>query len=255
MQCHSINNLKFITMKNYKTFSLSLLVMMFLSSSVSFAQEEEAESSSNFDVGLDIYSSYVWRGSKFGEGPAFQPWVSFAVGGLEIGAWGSVCVGPTEAAEMDLYVSYGFDFGLSLGLTDYYYPGSKYFEYSDSAGSHGFELNVGYEIGGFSIAANYMLNEAGGAGTDGGDLYFELGYSFENVSLFAGAGNGWHTVEDGVEDPKPDGTFDDVFNVVNVGLSTGKDIKITDSFSLPLSGSVILNPYTEQFFIVVGLSL
>ena len=27
------------------------------------------------DAGLDIYSSYVWRGIKFGEGAAFQPWV------------------------------------------------------------------------------------------------------------------------------------------------------------------------------------
>lgn len=244
MQCRSINNLKFITMKILKTFILTVVAVLTFTSATN-AQEEE--SSSVFDAGLDIYSSYVFRGVQFGTGPAFQPWVSASFGGLEIGAWGSVSSGFVEAAEMDLYLSYGFDFGLSLGVTDYYYPGSDYFDLSDTNGSHGIEINAGYEIGGFSVAANYIVNEAPGAGTDGGDMYFELGYSFENVSLFAGAGNGWHTGEDPGED--------DEFGVVNVGLSTSKDISITESFSLPLSGSVILNPQSKQFYIVVGISL
>ena len=94
----------------------------------------------------------------------------------------------------------------------------------------------------FSLAANYMLNEAGGALTAGGDMYFEAGYAFKNFSLFAGAGNGWHTT---------DGTF----GLVNVGISTQKEVKITDSFSLPIAGSLILNPKTEQFFIVAAISL
>jgi len=43
--------------------------------------------------------------------------------------------------------------------------------------------------------------------------------------------------------------------LVNVGLSTSKDIQITESFTLPLSGSVILNPTTQQFFVVASISL
>lgn len=195
-----------------------------------------------WSTGLDIYSSYVWRGSKFGAGPALQPSVEFSAGSFAIGAWGSINSSTDEAAEMDMYLSYGFDFGLSVGLTDYYYPGTEYFDYSTETGAHAFELNLGYEIGGLSLAGNYFLNEAGGAGTAGSDLYFELGYGFENVDLFVGGGDGWHT---------PDGDF----GIVNIGVSTSKEIKITDSFSLPLNGSVILNPTTEQFFIVVGISL
>ncbi len=30
-------------------------------------------------------------------------------------------------------------------------------------GSHAFEINLGYEIKGFSIAGNYIVNEAGGS--------------------------------------------------------------------------------------------
>ena len=153
------------------------------------------ESESPFSVGGDLVSSYLWRGTKFGTGPAIQPYLELALGNFAIGGWGSYCFTTNEAAEADLYVSYGFDFGLSIGLTDYYFPGSPYFDYSTESGSHAFEVNLGYEIGGLSIGANYFLNEAGGAGTDGGDMYFELGYSFSHFGVFVGGGNGWHTME------------------------------------------------------------
>jgi uncharacterized protein (TIGR02001 family) len=218
-----------------------LSIVCFLTALIPEGMSQE-ESSSPFSVGTDIYSNYIWRGSKFGNGPAVQPYIEFSAGGFTLGSWGSFCISDTEAAEADLYLSYGFDFGLSLGLTDYYFPGSEYFDYSDTTGSHGFELNLGYEVGGFSIGANYMLNEAGGAGTAGGDMYFELGYSFDHFNIFAGAGDGWHT---------PDGEF----AVCNLGIGSEKVIKVTDSFSIPVSGSVVLNPETEQFYVVVGLSL
>jgi hypothetical protein len=192
-----------------------------------------------WSTGADLYSSYVWRGVQYG-GPSVQPYVDYTKGGFSIGAWGSA--GFDGTMEMDMYASYGFDFGLSIGATDYYYPGTEYFDLSDSTGAHGFELNLGYELEGLSLSANYMLNEAGGAGTVGGDMYFELGYSFKSVDLFVGAGDGWHT-------------SDGEFGVVNVGIGTSKEIPITEKFSLPVSGSVILNPTTEQFFIVVGISL
>ncbi len=222
-----------------KTKIIFAIIMMasiaFLSTNNLKAQEEEESAVS---AGFDLYSTYVWRGVAYG-GPSLQPYVDFTTGGFSVGAWGSQSYDGGQ--EMDLYLSYGFDFGLSLGLTDYYYPGTPYFEFSDSIGAHGFELNLGYEISGFSIGGNYMLNEAGGAGTAGGDMYFELGYALGAVDLFVGAGDGWHT-------------SDGEFAVCNVGLGTSKDIKVTERFTIPLSGSVILNPETEQFYIVAGLS-
>jgi hypothetical protein len=216
-----------------------IVISLFFSTNIT-AQEEEK--SSPFKVGLDLYSNYIWRGSKFGTGPALQPKVELSKGGFTLGSWGSFCVTDAEAAEADLYMAYAFDFGLSLGISDYYFPGTEYFDYSDSTGSHGFELNFGYAISGLSLKGNYMLNEAGSAGTAGGDMYFELGYAFKNCSLFVGGGDGWHT-------------SDGEFSVCNIGLSTSKTIKVTDNFSIPVNGSVILNPEKEQFFVVVGISL
>lgn len=193
-----------------------------------------------FEVGADVVSSYVWRGTQF-SGVSVQPGITFSAGNFSVGAWGSA--GFDGFMEADLFASYAFDFGLTLGLTDYYYPGTDYFDLSKATGAHGFELNLGYGIKDFSISANYMLNEAGAAGTAGGDMYFELGYAFKSFSIFAGAGNGWHN------------TIDGSFGLVNVGLSTSKDIQITETFTLPLSGSVILNPTTKQFFVVASISL
>ena len=216
--------------------TLLIIACMLLLTSITTTKAQE------WSTGLDIYSSYIWRGTKFGSGPAFQPSVEYSVSGFAIGAWGNVNSSTDEAAEMDLYLSYGFDFGLSFGLTDYYYPGTEYFDFSTETGAHAIELNLGYEIGGLSLSGNYFFNEAGGAGTAGGDMYFEVGYDFENVNIFAAGGDGWHT---------PDGEF----GVVALGVGTSKEIKFTDSFSLPISGSAILNPTTEQFYIVVGISL
>lgn len=219
---------------------LMLLIMALLITSVNLNAQDE-EKTSPFSVGGDLVSSYLWRGTKFGTGPAIQPYLEVALGNFTIGGWGSYCFTEDEAAEADLYISYGFDFGLSIGLTDYYFPGSDYFDYTTESGSHAFEVNLGYEIKGFSIAANYVLNQAGSAGSAGNDLYFEAGYGFKYFSLFAGAGNGWHTT---------DGNF----MLCNIGISAEHDIKITDKFALPVSGALIWNPEREEFHVVVGVS-
>ena len=237
-------------MKNLSKLLLISLAALAIAPAMTMAQEEEA--SSPFSAGVDLYSNYIWRGSKFGLGPSVQPSVTFSTGNLEIGAWGAfngfsylaadtTDFMPADYAEADMYISYSFPFGLSLGVTDYYYPGLEYFDYSTETGAHAFEINAALSVKGLSLAANYIVNEAGGAASSGGDMYFELGYEFNNVSLFVGGGDGWHT-------------SDGEFNVCNVGISTGKEIKITDSFSLPVSGAVILNPDKEQFYVVVGVS-
>ncbi len=213
------------------------LIVFFVA--VMLSSNVQAQEESSWSTGADIVSSYVWRGTNF-SGPSIQPYVEFSSGILAIGAWGSQ--GYDGFQEMDLYFSLDLGSGLSLGMTDYYYPGTEFFDTSTDFGAHAFEINAGFETGALSLAANYILNEAGGAASAGGDMYYEVGLSLENVDLFVGAGDGWHT---------PDGDF----GICNVGVSTSKEIQITDSFSLPVSGSAILNPETEQFMIVVGISL
>jgi hypothetical protein len=201
------------------------------------AQDEKTNS--NFSVGADIYSNYIWRGTKLGKGPAVQPSVKLVKGGLTLGVWGSFDA--SGYAETDPYISYSLSSGLSLGLTDYYYPGLPVFEISDTTGSHALEINAGFVKGGLTLSANYIVNEAGGAASAGGDMYFQAGYAFTNFNLFIGAGDGWHT-------------SDGKFGLCHVGMGTGKVIKVTETFSIPVTGQVILNPEREQLYVVMGFS-
>ncbi|KAF0238796.1 MAG: hypothetical protein FD181_797 [Prolixibacteraceae bacterium] len=222
-------------MKKILMITMGLLMIMTF---VPGAKAQEEEKASSWNAGLDIYSSYIWRGSKFGTGPAIQPSVKFTTGGLTIGVWGSFDA--AGYAETDPYISYSFPFGLSIGVTDYYYPtlGGSFF--SDS--SHAAEINLGYTFKSLSFSANYILNEAPVPASSGADLYFQAGYAFENFNISIGAGNGWHT-------------SDTEFNICHVTIGTTKTIEITDKFSIPVSGSVVLNPDKEQLFVVVGISL
>ncbi|HEY9123617.1 MAG TPA: hypothetical protein PK252_01150 [Bacteroidales bacterium] len=194
--------------------------------------------------GLDLYSTYLWRGSKI-DGPSAQPSLVVKNGGLTVGTWGSFGLA-SSYSEIDFYVSYAFEFGLSLGVTDYYYPtlnadGYSAFEFSKDSGAHAIEANVGYTLDKFTLSANYIFNEAAAAASTGGDKYFEASYAFESFSLFVGAGDGWHT-----KDTK--------FALCNIGAKATKEIKVSDSFSIPVTGVLMINPDKELISLGVGIS-
>jgi len=224
-------------MEKKKMFFMGLVTMLICSSIG--VQAQESIQKSKFNAGADLYSNYIFRGTKFGKGPSVQPSVKYIDGGFTAGVWGSFDA--SGYAEADPYVSFTFPFGLSFGVTDYYYPGLELFDLSDSTGGQALEINTGFTKGGLSLSANYIINEAGGAASAGGDMYFQAGYAFSNFNLFVGAGDGWHT-------------SDGKFALCNVGLGTSKVIKLTDTFSIPVNGQVILNPEREQLFVVVGFS-
>jgi len=220
-------NLKTINMKKILLPGVILLLLTAITPTLK-AQE--------WNTSLDIYSSYVWRGTKFGSGPAFQPGIEFSAGGFAIGAWGSYNASTNEAAEADLYVGYGLGLGdnasLNLTVTDYYFPGDMWLEGT----SHYIEPMVSLGLGSFSLTGAYMINDGEG------DIYLEAALSAGAVDITLGGGDGAYTV-------------DGDFNVCNIGISTSKEIKITDSFSLPVTGAAILNPSSEQFHIVAGITL
>ncbi len=220
---------------------LGLLFTLFsLGASAQTADSTATKSGVEFSTGTDLVSSYVWRGSYI-SGAAFQPTVEMTAGAFTLGAWGSADFNST-LLEMDLYASVSLG-GFSVGLTDYYYPGGSFFDTDALSSPHAFEVNLGYEVSGLSLGGNYILNEAAGALSMGGDMYFEAAYDFGKFAFTLGGGNGWHTL-----------AGDEDFQIVNIGISTSKEIKITDSFSIPFTGSAILNPNKEQFYIVVAAS-
>lgn len=213
--------------------TLVSISMIFNISSV-MAQEK----ASNWSTGADFVSRYVWRGTDFGNAPAVQPSIEFGIGNFAIGAWGSYTLSASPYLEADLYTSYSFDFGLDIIATDYYFPTAEMGGVTDSTwfddASHTFEIGLSQAIGDFYISGYYFLNADS-------DLYLEAGYAFNNLNIFAGFGNKSYT------------TSGD-FNLCNIGLSTSRDIVISDRFSIPITGAFILNPDKEQVNIVIGFS-
>ena len=199
--------------------------------------------------GADFVSRYVWRGFDFGNSFSIQPALSLGAGGFELGFWGSYpLTNASDYHEMDLYASYSVS-DFSILATDYYFPapGVKYGDYKDP-GSHTIEVGLSYagsESFPLSLAA-YMnvYND------DDNTVYFEVGYSTEvqevGLDLFVGGTPGGDKV-------MYYGT--DKFNLINVGLTASKEIKITDSFSLPVFASYIVNPNEEVAYLLFGVSL
>lgn len=213
--------------KTLLSFSIMCLILL-LNTNRTAARE--------WNASLDIYSSYVWRGTKFGSGPAFQPSIEFSAGNFAIGAWGSYNASVDESPEADLYATYEIPLGesasLALTVTDYYFPGTSWLEKE----SHFIEPMATIGISGFSITGAYMMNNGEG------DVYVEAGYAAGAVNLFIGGGDGAYTTNG-------------EFSICNIGIGASKEISLTDTFSLPVSGAAILNPSSEQFHIVVGISL
>ncbi|WP_321368501.1 hypothetical protein [uncultured Draconibacterium sp.] len=221
-------------MKKTLLITVSMLLLFVVSTTNVKAQE--------WSTGLDIYSSYLWRGAKFGTGAAFQPAVEFSAGGFAIGAWGSYSTGSEEAAEADLYMGYGFDLGenasLSFTLTDYYFPGSDWTE----GESHYFEPMVSLGVGAFTFTAAYMEGLGDDEINTTSDLYLEAAVAAGPVDITLGGGDGQYT---------DDGDF----SICNIMVGTSKEVKLSESFSLPVSGAVMLNPSTGGFHVAVGISL
>jgi len=238
-------------MRKRNLFQLIILMLLLSQTSQSaFAQQEGGK----FDLGADLVSRYVWRGTDFGNSPAIQPWASYSNSGFTIGAWGSYSTNSNGMQEADLFVSYDIKEAITLTVTDYFFPngssaGNKYFEYGEDKTGHVLEGTAAFNgVDAFPISVMAAYNFYG-ADKDN-SLYFELGYgsTYKDVdyNVFLGGGTGNYYLY---------GENSDDFGIVNLGITMSKEVQITDKFGLPINGSLIFNPTAESIFIVFGVSL
>ena len=207
-------------------------------------------------VGADLVSGYIWRGQDLG-GISIQPSASISYKGFSLGAWGSAGFDNSDTKEFDLTLGY-LTGGFSVSVTDYWFNKTtdgvkaKYFQYSthNETNSHVFEAQIGYDFG--PAAINWYTNFAGadGVNKDGDRAYS----SYISVTApFKLGGVDW-TAEIGATPWATDFYGANGFAVCDVSLGASKDIKITDSFSLPLFAKATWNPRSEGAYFVVGLS-
>ena len=200
-----------------------LMALMFATGMSATAQDEVETT-----VSADVVSTYVWRGMECG----------------------SAAIQPTLGIGLTLAYSTG---GFNIGITDYWFntPEERYFLYDANKTSHIFEANIGYDFG--PAAIQWFTNFAGNDGynKDGKraySSYVELSAPFKLASV------DWSATV-GAVPYATDFYGVDGFAVTNVSLKATKDIKVTDSFSIPVFAQVAANPSTEKAYLVFGFTL
>ena len=237
-------------MKKVKRFFLAGLLLV--GATAAWAQDEIETTISG-----DVVSSYIWRGQDLGD-VSLQPTLGVSYKGLSLTAWGSVgLTDPLDTKEFDLTLSYTTG-GLNIGITDYWFdagldPDARYFKYDAHGTNHVFEANIGYDFGVASV--QWFTNFAGndGINKDGKRAYSSYA---EVVVPFKLSAIDWTAAVGAV--PFATSFYNDWtsgFAVTNVSLKATKDIKVTDSFSIPVFGQVVGNPCSQKAYLVFGFTL
>ena len=231
-----------------------VLMAMLIATGISATAQDKVETT----ISGDVVSNYIWRGQDLGS-VSLQPTLGIGYKGLSLSGWGSVGLSdPADAKEFDLTLSYTIG-GLNIGVTDYWFnqggldPDGRYFKYDAHGTNHVFEANIGYDFGVASI--QWFTNFAGNDGTnkDGKraySSYMEVAVPFKLATV------DWTATAGAV--PWATSFYNDWtsgFAVTNLSLKATKDIKVTDSFTIPVFGQVVGNPCSQNAYLVFGFTL
>ena len=234
-------------MKNFRRLALAAM-MMIAGASVMTAQDNVEAT-----LSADVVNQYIWRGTKCGEA-SLQPTLGVSYKGLSLTGWGSTELSNWGGSkEFDLTLGYSTG-GFNIGVTDYWFDGgdTKYFKYNAHTTAHIFEANVGYDFGAFAVQwfTNFAGSDYKGDGKRAYSSYVEVSAPFKLGELDWNAAVGAVPFEDA-------GVYGacDKFAVTNLTLKATKDVKITDSFSLPVFAQVTANPHDERAYFVRGFTL
>jgi hypothetical protein len=206
-------------------------------------------------ISSDFVSSYIWRGQDLGS-VAVQPTLGLGYKGLSLTAWGSYgLTNPDDVKEFDLTLAYSTG-GLNIGITDYWFcagldPDARYFKYDAHGTNHVFEATVGYDFG--PVALAWYTNFAGNDGVNKNGKRAYSSYVEANLP-FRLVGVDWTATAGAV--PYATTSYGTTgFAVTNLSLRATKEIKVSDSFSIPIFGQVTGNPCSQKAYLVLGFTL
>lgn len=205
-----------------------------------------AMAAEGFELGADVVSSYVWRGSDLGDSAAIQPSLSYTFeNGLSIGLWGSYALTENTEYNEDLarnesnrYKEVDLTISMPLGpvtlaVTDYNGnpEAGDTFDFGED-GNNTIEVSASGSYENFDLMAGVFV-----AGNDYDNAWYcEAGYKFYDKDGYtakatAGLGNeGYYGDGEGKK-----------VALVNTGIAVSKD---------RYTASAIYNPDTEKSYLV-----
>ncbi len=211
---------------------IALAAVLFAGFGASNAKADEG-----FNLGADVVSSYVWRGSDLGDSAAIQPNLSYTFeNSLCVGLWGSYALtednGGDRYKEVDLTVSMPVG-PVTLAVTDYNGnpEAGDTFDFGEQS-NNTVEVSASYSYENVGLMAGVFV-----AGNDYDNAWYcQADYQFYNKDGYtakatAGLGNeGYYGDGEGKK-----------LALVNTGISVSKD---------RYTASAIYNPDTENSYLV-----
>lgn len=232
-------------MKKIVLFAMGLVL-----SSTTLAQDKVETT-----ITADFVNEYVWRGMKLGD-MAVQPTLGIAYKGLSLTAWGSYGLSnKDDVKEFDLTLGYTIG-RLNIGITDYWFSegldhDGRYFKYNAHSTNHLFEATVGYDFG--PAVLQWYTNFAGNDGLNKSGKRAYSSYLEANVP-FRLATVDWTATAGAV--PFATTSYGTTgFAVTNLTLQATKEIRVTDTFFIPIFGQLTANPCSQKAYLVLGFTL
>lgn len=231
-------------------------IIIIIASAILASVTVSAQTESNFNLGVELQTKYLWRGQEYGTSPAVFPSVGYSYKGFSVGAVGAYTWDGSHQ-ECDLFASYSAA-GLTFSLTDYFYPSAvglndKFFDFNNETTGHMWEGTINYEHENVPVWVLLSTFFAGAdknlEGKQAWSSYAEIGshYDFMNnssVSLALGAALNESFYNN----------FETGFSIVNIALKYTYALDLGKGFELPLSASYVINPQKEKAFINFSVS-
>ena len=196
---------------------------------------------SNFHLGLDIQSKYIWRGMEMitqDAAPVVFPQLNYQNGGLFAYVMGGYSING-KYSEVDLGLSYTSGW-LTIGLNDYYYPTTtmaedQYFNFKGRETVAPESVPIYLTLSNFFAGADKDLE-----GSQAYSTYAEIGghYDFmddHSISLAVGAAFNKSCYNGYAHD----------FGICNIELKYTYNLAMK-VLTLPLSVAYIINPVYEK---------
>ena len=217
---------------------------------VSAQAQESNKRESNFHVGVDLQTKYIWRGMEMmtnDAAPVVFPCLNYSNKGLYAYVMGGYAING-KYSEVDLGLSYNYKW-ITIALNDYYYPTTttpedKYFNFKSRETGHWFEgvITIAPEsIPAYLTVSNFFAGaDKNLEGKQAYSTYAEVGghYDFLNDhSLALAVGAAFNkSCYNGYEHD---------LSICNIELKYTYSVAMKN-YTLPLSVAYIINPVYEK---------
>ena len=224
-------------------------ICLFLALAQSFFAQQKI--TSNFHLGIDLQTKYIWRGMEMmteEAAPVLFPQINFQNKGFYAYVMGGYAING-KYSEVDLGVSYTYKW-LTVGLNDYYYPTittpeDTYFNFKSRETGHWFEgvITIAPEqIPAYLTVSNFFAGaDKKEDGKQAYSTYAEIGghYDFlhdHQLALTVGAAFNKSCYNG----------YNHNFSICNIELKYTYSLAFKNNFTLPLSVMYIINPVYEK---------